>query len=267
MMVRGAFAFLLAGVIVFVMRQNPSLTMLFQRHVILRALIESIVALTFITAVAKLPLSIIAAILQSTPIMMTLIVVIFRMEKVSWQRWAATLLGFVGVLMVVKPSTEGVSSAVWIALISALAVACRDLVTRRIPSDIPSSVITLATTLAVALMGALLGAVEIFTPAFSSPSTLPWQVLSTFHTVLLISAALLVTLGNFAIVLAFRNTDISLVSPFRYSVMIWAVIGGYFAFQEWPDWIAQIGMVLIVISGVATLRSQHVTNEPTNDPK
>jgi drug/metabolite transporter (DMT)-like permease len=259
MAIRGLFAFVLALSIMLLFREGSQIHHLRRPLVLVRALLEAIVAGTFITAVAVLPLAIIAAILQSTPIIMTLIVVIFRLEKVGLHRWLATIIGFIGVLLVVKPSAEGVNSAIIIALISALAVACRDLLTRRIPNDIPSSVITLGTTLGVAEMGLLLGLGHmIFAfiwPGTPAPLVLaPWQALGAYETVLLMCAATLVTIGNFAIILAFRNTDVSLISPFRYSVMLWAVIVGYLVFQEWPDWIAQIGMALIVIAGVYTLR-------------
>jgi drug/metabolite transporter (DMT)-like permease len=167
--------------------------------------------------------------------------------------------------MVVKPTMEGVSAAAGIGLICAFAVACRDLVTRRIASDVPSSIVTLATTIAVALMGGVIGGimglVDLFHHVAPHASVHVWQPLESTHVLLLLCAAFLITLGNFAIIIAFRGTDISLISPFRYSVMIWAVIGGFFVFQEWPDWIAQIGMLLIVISGVATLRSQEMREE------
>jgi drug/metabolite transporter (DMT)-like permease len=193
--------------------------------------------------------------------MMTILVVMFGLEKVGLHRWLATLLGFIGVLLVVKPTTEGVSAAIIIALISALAVAVRDLLTKRIKDDVPSSIITLGTTIGVAKMGLLLGLGNVIwswiLPNTASPLLfLPWQTLHLQPTMLLLLAAVFVTCGNFAIIMAFRNTDISLISPFRYSVMIWAVVADYLAFDYWPDLWAQIGMILIVISGIYTVRSE-----------
>ena len=261
MAVRGCFAFILSLTIVFILREGAHFYHLKRPLVLARALLEAVVAGTFITAVAALPLAVIAAILQSTPIMMTILVVVFGLEKVGLHRWLATLLGFVGVLLVVKPTTEGVSAAVVIALISALAVALRDLLTQKIKNDVPSSIITLGTTLGVAQMGLLLGLGHVIfawaRPSASAPLLfLPWQPLHMEATILLLLAAICVTCGNFAIIIAFRNTDVSLISPFRYSVMIWAVIAGYVVFQEWPDAWAKAGMVLIILSGIYTLKSE-----------
>ena len=113
------------------------------------------IAFLFITALGQLPLANVTAILQATPLILTLLCVAFGLERVGRRRWAAVAVGFVGVLLIVKPSPAGFNAYAGIALLCAAVVAGRDLVTRFIPRDVPSVVIALSTTASVGLAGVL----------------------------------------------------------------------------------------------------------------
>jgi drug/metabolite transporter (DMT)-like permease len=168
------------------------------------------------------------------------------MERVGWRRWAAIAVGFAGVLLVVKPNPAAFNVYAVIALLSAVAVAGRDLVTRRIGADVPSIVVTLSTTTAVGLAGALIGLTEA------------WQPLKSREIALLAAAAALVTLGNLCIIVAFRRADVSVVSPFRYTIVAMAIVLGYLVFGELPDLLGGAGIVLIAASGVYTIHREQV---------
>ncbi len=243
---RGLFASLLAGGLILALGQARHLRGLRQPTVLLRAGLEALVAFLYITALGALPLASIVAILQATPLMMTLIAVAIGLEIVGWRRWSAIAVGFCGVLLIVKPDPATFDAAALIALVSALVVAVRDLVTRRIAGEVPSTVVTLSTTAAVALAGAGIGVSEA------------WQPLGTRELALLGAAAALVTAGNLCIIVAFRRADVSAVSPFRYTIVVMAIGMGYLVFGELPDRLSIAGIALVVGSGVYALHREGV---------
>ncbi len=246
MAVRGAFAILFLLVLVAARGEGSSVGALRSPLVLGRGLLEALIAFLFITSLAQLPLANINAILQATPLILTLLTVLLGIETVGWRRWSAIIVGFVGVLFIVKPSLSGMNIYSLLALASAALVAVRDLVTRRIKGEVPTSVITLATTLAVTAAGILLS----FRDA--------WAVPSGSQLILLAGAALFVTLGSLAVVKAFRVGEMAVVSPFRYSVILSSLVLGYLVFGEWPDAYSFLGIALIVGSGLYTLHREQV---------
>ena len=246
MAVRGVFATVLTIGIVIAAKQLAHLRSVAAPIVILRAVLEATVAFLFITSVAVLPLANITAILQATPIIMTVMAVAFGLERVGWRRWSAVIVGFVGVLLIVRPTPTGVDAYALIALATAALVAGRDFATRAIGAHIPSIMITFSTSVGVCLAGFILGIPE------------DWQPLAPRELSILVTAALIVTAGNFAVITAFRNTDVSVVSPFRYSNVPSAIILGLVIFGDFPDLLALGGIALIVASGIYTLHRERV---------
>ena len=254
MAVRGAFAVLITLAFIAATGQLRQLHRVFSRLVMLRAVLEAGIAFLFITSVAVLPLANITAILQATPIILTFMTVVLGIEQVGWRRWSAILCGFAGVLLVVKPSPAAFDIYALFALASAALVAARDLVTRSIGTYVPSSVITFSTTLAVAVAGVFVGIAE------------GWQPVGASEAALLFTAAVLVTLGNATIVMAFRGTDVSVVSPFRYSNVPFAIVLGFLVFGDLPDVIAFAGIALIIVSGIYTLHREQVRHREARVP-
>ncbi|KAA2238227.1 DMT family transporter [Salinarimonas soli] len=244
MTVRGLFATVLAMGLVLSMREAAGLRGLRQPVVLARAGLEALVAFLYITSLAFLPLANITAILQATPIIMTLIAVAFGLERVGWRRWSAIGVGFCGVLLVVKPDPARFDVYALVALLSAAGVAVRDLITRRIGGHVPSSVVTLSTTTTVGLSGAVIGIPEV------------WQPLGTGQIALLAAAAAFVTAGNLCIIVAFRRADVAVVSPFRYTIVAMAIGLGYLLFGELPDLLAGAGIGLIAGSGLYTIHRE-----------
>jgi drug/metabolite transporter (DMT)-like permease len=247
MAVRGIFASLFALGLVFALRETKSLRRLASPLVALRATIEATVAFLFITALALLPLANVNAIMQATPIIMTLMSVAIGLERVGWRRWAAILAGFAGVLLIVQPSAEGFDIYALIALSAAFLVAIRDLVTRRIGDDIPSIVVAFSTTVAVSIAGFVIGFVR-------GDRWAPFFIMEMNY---LLVTAVLVTFANLGIVIAFRNTDVSVVSPFRYIIVVFAIILGYLFFDELPDIFALMGIALIAGSGLYMIHREN----------
>jgi drug/metabolite transporter (DMT)-like permease len=246
MATRGVFALALAFALVVGLGETRHLKELKSPRIVVRALLEASIAFTFLTALAHLQLANITAILQATPIMLTLLTVLLGLETVRWRRWTAIIVGFAGVLLIVKPSPSGFNVYAGLALLSAALVAVRDLVTRSIAGHIPTVVVTLSTTTVVTLLGLALSLGET------------WRAVSARELVLLGTAAVFVTLGNLAIIKAFRIGELSVVSPFRYTVILTSLAAGFVVFGDWPDPVSVAGIVLIVASGLYTIHREQV---------
>jgi drug/metabolite transporter (DMT)-like permease len=243
---RGVVSISAALALVHVLGHGPQLRLLLTWPVALRGLTEAVVAFTFILALAHLPLANITAILQAASLIVVAMAAAFGIEQVGWRRWLAVLVGFVGVLLVVKPGLDGFNAYALVALASSLLVGVRDLLTRRIKADIPSPVISLGSTIMVSLFGL---AMSVFTP---------WQPIVATPTLYLAIAGVLVALGNLFIVIAFRDGEVTVVSALRYSVLLFALVLGYLVWGDWPDRLAMLGAALIVASGLYALHRQNV---------
>lgn len=243
---RTIFALGAGTTLVLLFREGSHLRKAVRPYVVLRGLIEATVALTFMWSLGKLPLANITAILMASPIIIVVLAVLMRIERVGWRRSLAVVAGFLGVLLVIRPAPENFDIPAIVALISAVLVAARDLLTRKIGGEIPATVITLTTTAIVGVASLGLGLFEAWQPA--------WRV----ETIYLALAAVLVTIGSVLTVIAFRSGDIGLISGYRYSVVIFAVLIGYLVWGDLPDTWALAGIALIVASGLYTLHRARV---------
>ncbi|MBV9590162.1 MAG: DMT family transporter [Hyphomicrobiales bacterium] len=214
--------------------------------VLLRALLDSVVVFTFLKALAHMQLADVTAISQATPIIMTLLAAALGLESIGWRRFLAIIVGFSGVILIVKPSANGLTMYAALAIISAALVAVRDLLTRYIDPAIPSPLIALMTAIAGALTGVILGMTEEWQPALVAPS------------LYLILAGIFVTLGNLSIVIAYRDAEVGVVAPFRYFSILMALLLGYLVFANLPDTVSIIGILLIMASGVYTMHRERV---------
>ena len=149
-------------------------------------------------------------------------------------------------LLVVKPGAYGMQSASLLALASALGVAARDLMTRHLPMTIPSRVVAAGTTMATTVLGFILALFQ------------PWIAFEGRTLLMLVGAAVVVSLGNLAIIVAFRDVDVSVVSPYRYTVIVWAVVAGAIVFGDIPSGVSWLGIALIIGSGLYTLYREAV---------
>lgn len=244
MALRGLMAVALAGSVLVATVEPARWRLALTPLVGARAGLESVSAALFIMSLPHLPLSDITVFMQFTPLSITLLAALLLREHVGWRRWAAILVGFIGVLLVAQPGGAGFSPYAISAILVALIISVRDLITRRLDPAIPTPAITLTTTLAVCLLG------------FASAPFEDWTPLSWDRVGLLAGSALLVTTANAAIIRAFRGTDVTVVSPFRYFGVLWAVAIGFAIWGEIPDLLAICGTVLIVGSGLYTMHRE-----------
>ncbi len=243
---RTIFAMAAGLALVLAFREGDRLMLALRPVVLLRGVIEAGVALSMVWAIGRLPLANITAIGMASPLIIVVLAVLMGIEKVGWRRTAAVTVGFCGVLIVVRPTAEGFSPAAIVALLSAVLVGFRDLLTRRIGKDIPSTVVSFTTTMIVGVIALGYGITE------------DWEPVWRRETVYVAVAAVLVSAGSFFIISAFRDADVGVISGFRYSIVIFAVIIGYLGWGEVPDPLAFAGIALIVGSGLYTMHRQRV---------
>ena len=233
MFLRGIIASLCLLALIAALGQTRAITRIFAPPLVARALVEIALIITFLSALPLLPLGVITAITQTAPLILTALAVIVFREPVGWRRWCAIAAGFCGALLVSKPDRSGLSAAALLALAAAVLIACRDILTRFAPQDMPSLVITFTTSTMAILAGA----------GLASRETWIWPQPLNFA--LLAAAAIVVSAGNFFIIQAFRGTEVQVVSPFRYVVVIFGMSLGWLVWREAPD-IQQIGGAALI---------------------
>lgn len=190
-------------------------------------------------ALSRVDLSTVAAILQATPLAVTLGAAVVLREKVGWRRWSATLLGFVGVLIIMRPgATDFDAQTLW-AFVGMFGLAMRDLSTRLVPRTIP--------TLRIATSG-------MFMLVISGMALLAFgheiRPMDLGTSALMVVMVLVGVAGYIAITAAMRIGEVSVVAPFRYTRIIFALAVGALVFGERPDAWMLIGATITILAGL-----------------
>ena len=211
--------------------------------VLLRAAGEIIGTVGFINAIVFTTLSSASAILQATPLVVTLGAALFLSEPVGWRRWSAILIGFFGVLMIVRPGLDGFTPLSLFAVVGVLGLALRDLATRKTTKSLSTMQLSFLGFLAIIPAGV---ALISFGPDTLTPMT-P-------RSMGIMALALAIgVVAYYGIVAAMRVGEISFVTPFRYTRLIFALILGVSIFGDRPDMWTLIGAAIIVASGIYTV--------------
>jgi drug/metabolite transporter (DMT)-like permease len=244
--VRGLMSTLLIGGFVLGLGYAPQLRAAMSRLMATRSVCDGLSTACFIAALAHMQLANVAAVLQIGPLLITALSVLFFGEAVGWRRWAAVGVGFFGALLVIKPIPSAFDVWAIVAAGSALFAALRELYNRRIDHGVPTVVIAFWGAIGITLFGTLFASTE------------QWRTVATGDLVQLFVAAVFVGIAIYLMALGFRNVDLSVVAPFRYSYLITSAIAGYLVFRELPDGWTMAGAALIVGSGLYALHREAV---------
>ncbi len=212
---------------------------IWHRAVVARNIGEMIATLGYMLGIANLPLSTVSAILQATPLALTMAAALFMGEQVGWRRWTAIFVGFVGVLLVIRPGFGEFGLKHMGVLLVVVGITLRDLASRRIPDRCSTAQVSVWGLTAIAVLGTLM---MLISGEAHLPS--PWQG------AILFGATVFGSIGYWAIIGATRTGEVAAVSPFRYVRLVFAVLIGAFVFAEWPDVTTLLGSGLIVASGL-----------------
>ncbi|MEP1441488.1 MAG: DMT family transporter [Hyphomicrobiales bacterium] len=215
----------------------------------IRVFFEITARLFYTLAISLIPLSAATVIMQATPLVVVIGAALVFGEKVGWRRWTAIFIGLVGVLIIIQPGTDSFSALSIIAVIGVLGFAGRDLASRAAPASLSTSILGLYGFLAIAVAG---GMFLVWQPAaFVMPSV---------ETSLFLLGAVLFGVGSYAcLMIAMRTGEVSAVTPFRYTRLIFGIALGIAVFGEQLTLSMVIGSGLIVLSGLFILwRSKQV---------
>ena len=220
----------------------------------IRSAAEVGAAYFFVTALLNMPLANVTAVLQALPLTVAVGAALVFREPLGWRRMSAILIGFMGMLLIVRPGVDGFSLWSGYALMAVLCVTLRDLATRRLSVHVPSMTVTLASSLAV-------------TVSFGLASTLTDWVPVTLPLAALIGAAAVFIIGGyFFSIRAMRVGEISFIAPFRYTGLVWALVLGWLVFGDWPTNLTLLGAGIVVATGLFTLYRERRVKERSTRP-
>ncbi len=239
---RGLVVTLFFGVLLWQVRDQ--LTGLAPRDlalVVLRSLAEAAAAYFFLHALFNMPIANLTAILQVLPLTVALAAFVVLKEPLGWRRMSAIIIGFFGVVLIVRPGAEGFTIYSLSALMSVAMITIRDLTTRMLGQSMPSVMVAFTASCGVMLFGGLGSLTEVW----AMPSTLGW--------IWLLGATGFIIAGYYFVILAMRVGELTFAAPFRYAALLFALVAGWLVFDEWPDILTFVGSGIIVATGVYTL--------------
>jgi drug/metabolite transporter (DMT)-like permease len=194
----------------------------------------------FLFALFHMPIATATAILQFIPLAITAGAALFLAEPVGWRRWLAAFVGFVGVMIVIRPGSDAFNAWSLLALTAVAFSVLRDLSTRRIGHHVP------------AILLVTISAFTVTTAATSFALVESWVMPAPQSLLLLLGSAIFLLGGYYFMVHAMRYGEVAVVAPFRYSVIVWAILAGILIWGEWPDTPALLGTVVVVAAGLYT---------------
>ena len=198
-----------------------------------------------VTSLALLPLADVTALSFSGPLVITALAGPMLGESVGWRRWSAVVVGFLGVLIMVRPDPDIFRAAALLPLLAASSGALRDLVTRRISTG-ESSIAILCFSTSVVLLAGVVSL--LFDRAPLDMNDLPVLAL----------AGCLQGAAHFVLIEAFRHGEAAVIAPFKYTALPWAALLGFLIFGQIPDaWII-VGALPVVCSGLYILHRERM---------
>ena len=208
-----------------------------------RALFEIIGRLFYVLAISLIPLSTATVIIQATPIVVVAGAAIIFGEKVGWRRWTAILLGLCGVIVIIQPTAESFSFLSILALIGMIGFAGRDLASRAAPENLSVFILGLHGFIALAFSGLIYTIWDDANFVMIDIDTIGFMV----------GAVVFGVAAYSCLMKAMRTGEVSAVTPFRYTRLIFGVSLGVCFFNESLNYSTVLGTILIVISGLFIL--------------
>jgi len=218
---------------------------------IIRMLLAMLAQVGIFITVINIPLADATAIFFSKPLFTTIIAVFLVSEIVSKRRWSATAIGFLGVIIMVRPGDGSMNLIALVGVAAALTFAIANVLIRVLSRTEPPNRI---------LFYYHIGGIIVFT----GPAIFVWQTPIGIEWVLLISVAVLTTIGMTCFVRAFSIGEANAVGPIEYVRLIYAAIFGYFVFSEIPSLWTGVGAILIIASAIYIARDEAINNSKYN---
>ena len=245
----------LGGALCFALSARASGAALFPRAALsrvmqIRSLFEITGRLFYVLAIALTPLSSATVILQATPLLVVAGAALVFGEQVGWRRWSAIVIGLIGVIVIVQPGSDAFSALSIFAIIGMIGFAGRDLASRAAPKSLGTAILGFYGFLALIVAGVAFSLWEAKPFLWPTPVASLWLV-----------GAILAGVGAYAMLMrAMRVGDVSAVTPFRYTRLLFGIGLGVFVFGETPTTATFVGAGLIVVSGAFIMwRGKRIT--------
>ena len=215
-----------------------------------RVLLSTLEVAAFFLAAVYLPLADVVTYYLACPIFVTALSAIILRERVGWRRWIAILTGFAGVLIALRPSAQTISAPAMIALGGSLSFAVLMLITRSLRAT-PDIVMASSQFVGTFLLGAVLSPIGWVTPSVGSM-------------VLFAAAGCISVTALFCVNRSLKLAPASVVVPYQYSMIVWAVMFGIIVFGDLPSWNTIVGATIIIGAGLYIfLRERKLGHEET----
>ena len=241
--IRGIFTLLFILLFLYIKKEIDFKLIFHSKELRIRGLLESLAGLFFFIGIALLPFANVYILLSMAPILLTAFSAIFLKEKVRWRRWSAVLLGFIGVVVVINPGKLETSYYFIFPIIAAIMLSIRDLYTKNFKHNYHSLQIAFMTCFVVTIFFGILSIYKFY----------DFSLKDIF--ILFISAFFL-SVGYIFSIATIKIALVSVTSTFRYSVILWGILYGYFLFDEVPSTNTYVGALIIVVSGLIIISRQ-----------
>ncbi len=218
--------------------------------VALRCAAEVVAALSITTGLALSPLSTATALLQAVPLVAMAGAALVLGERVGWRRWASAAVGLLGVVVILRPA-GGIAPGLLLVLLGVLALAARDLATRRTDPGLSSVVLSVYTFISLSLAAGLW-------TAFGTTPVRP----DSAALALLAAITLSVALASFLVTASLRQGEVSVIVPFRYTRLLFALVLAVAFLGERPDGLVYFGAALVIGSGLYALWREQAASRP-----
>lgn len=212
--------------------------------VLVRVGLETLTTACYLLALVQVAIAGLSAIMQFVPLLVTFVAARLLRESVRFHRIIAVVIGFAGVLLVVRPGTDNFSPWYLLAFVAVILIVAREVATSRIDATVPSLVIALATSLAITVMG---GVISLFAG---------WDALHGTQVSLLAAGACFLSLGYIGSIVTVRIGELSFTAPFRYTGVVFAIIVQIVIFSDVPDMATFVGAALVVGAGLYAYTSE-----------
>ena len=203
----------------------------------IRSILEVIMTYTFLAALFNMNVANANAILQLIPLMVLLGSFAFLRQSPKTHEWIAVLVGCLGAVIIIRPGALDFNFFTIHALVAVFCLAARDLLTVRLNKKIPSNIVAFYSALMLTLASFLL-------------SKEPVHFGHLNNSLFILYTAIFVSIGYIASVAAMRFGDVTFVSPFRYTALLWAMAMGFIFFQEIPKFTTLLGGLIIILAGI-----------------
>lgn len=220
-----------------------------------RVVATALDTLLFYAAVVHLPLADVMSFYMAGPIYVAAMSHMFLGEKVGWRRWLAIIIGFCGVLVMLKPSTAALSIESLYALIGSLAFAGAIVLSRLLRGTSDTALVTWQ-TIGVGLCGGIMAIGE-------------WNHATTIDYGAMLLLGVVSGAAHLMITRALKMAPASTLAPLHYTLLLWAVVLGILFFNDFPGPRILIGAMIVVLAGMFIFHRQNVkaTVPPENVPK